>query len=495
MVSPDTDTHPPMDPLQRELVAITGASRAIVTPDALLAYECDGYTIHKHRPLAVVLPESTEEVQRLVRLLNKHKVPFLPRGAGTCLSGGPTPIGPCVVIETARMKGILEIDPVDSLAVVQPGVVNIELSKAVAHLGLHYAPDPSSQTVCTIGGNLAENSGGPHCFKHGMTTDHMLSAVVVLPDGELARFGSAAGPKAPGEWDLLGVFTGSEGTFGIATEITVRLSRNPESVRTLLAAFATMDAACGAVGDIVREGLVPAALEILDQATIKAVEASVYRAGYPQDAAAVLLVELDGAAVELEEDAAEVRRIFAQRGAMTVEEATDPENRKRLWKGRKGAFGAMGRLNTDLYVLDGVVPRTKLVETLRKITEIGTRYRVVLTNVFHAGDGNLHPNISYDGRDAEETRRVLAAGTEILALCVAMGGSISGEHGIGSEKLEHVPLMYSKETVEVMRRLRMAFNPLSLLNPGKVLPERASCVESAKWPKLVERVLGAEGAS
>ena len=483
-----------MDALHQDLLKITGPRRAIVGADALLAYECDGYTIHKHKPVAVVLPESTQEVQRIVRVLNNHKMPFLPRGAGTCLSGGPTPMGPCVIIETALMKRVLEIDPVDLLAVVQPGVVNIELSKAVAHLGLHYAPDPSSQTVCTIGGNIAENSGGPHCFKHGMTTDHMLGAVVVLHDGELARFGSAAGPRAPGEWDLLGAFTGSEGTFGIATEITTRLSRNPEAVRTLLASFHSMDAACGAVGDIVREGLLPAALEILDQATIKAVEASVFRAGYPQDAAAVLLVELDGAAVELDEDAAEIRRIFATRAAITVEVATDPENRKRLWKGRKGAFGAMGRLNTDLYVLDGVVPRTKLIETLRKITEIGTRYGVVLTNVFHAGDGNLHPNISYDGRDKDETRRVLAAGTEILRLCVEMGGSISGEHGIGSEKLEHVPLMYTQSSVDVMRRLRSAFNPNSLLNPGKVLPERSSCVEPARWPKLVERVLGAEGS-
>ncbi|MCC6672281.1 MAG: FAD-binding protein [Planctomycetes bacterium] len=479
-----------MDALRRQLLDLFGPHRAIVNEAALLAYECDGFTVHKARPLAVVLPESTAEVQRVVRLLRAHRVPFVPRGAGTCLSGGPTPAQPAVVIETARMKQILRVSPEDLLAVVQPGVVNADLTRAVQHLGLHYAPDPSSQTVCTIGGNLAENSGGPHCFKYGMTTDHVLAAEVVLADGEVARLGSALGPHAMGELDLVGLFTGSEGTFGIATEITVRLSPDPEAVRTLLAAFASMEAACGAVSDIVAAGLVPAALEILDQATIRAVEASVYRAGYPQDAAAVLLVELDGPALAVDEDAQAVRAICARRAALSTEEAADPENRKRLWKGRKGAFGAMGRLSTDLYVLDGVVPRTRLVETLRAITGIGARHGVTLTNVFHAGDGNLHPNIAFDGRDPEQTAAVLAAGYEILELCVRMGGSISGEHGIGSEKLDHVPLMFTPDDLEVMRRARSAFDPEGLCNPGKVLPQRGSCAEPARWPKMVERVLG-----
>jgi len=478
--------------LEQQLVRMFGRRRALTSADALRAYECDGFTIHKHPPRAVVLPESTEEVQAVIELLHRHRVPFLPRGAGTCLSGGPTPVTPTVVIETARMTRVLEINAADGLAVVQPGVVNLDLTHAVSHLGLHYAPDPSSQSVCTIGGNLAENSGGPHCFKYGMTTDHILGATVVLPSGDVAQLGSDRGPRAPGQLDLIGAFTGSEGTFGIATEITVRLSPDPERVHTLLASFADMETACQCVSDIVAAGLTPAAMEILDQATINAVEASVYRSGYPTDARAVLLVELDGPDVAVAAEAAEVERMFQARGALTTEAATDEATRKRLWKGRKGAFGAMGRLNTDLYVLDGVVPRTRLVETLTAIGEIGARHGVVLTNVFHAGDGNLHPNISFDGRDAEETARVEAAGKEIMALCMAMGGSITGEHGIGSEKLEHVPLMFDEADLEVMQRVRGVFNPDGLCNPGKVLPERRSCAEVAKWPAMVDHVLGDE---
>jgi glycolate oxidase subunit GlcD len=483
-----------MGAVEDRLVSMLGSQRTVVGRDALLAFECDGFTVHKQLPRAVVLPESTAEVQAVVALLHAAKVPFLPRGAGTCLSGGPTPTEPAVVIELARMDRVLEIDAADLLAVVQPGVVNLDLTAATSHLGLHYAPDPSSQSVCTIGGNLAENSGGPHCFKYGMTTDHVLGAVVVLPDGSLARLGGAAGARAPHALDLPGVFCGSEGTFGIATEITVRLCRDQQGLRTLLAAFASMTAACRAVSDIVAAGLVPAALEILDQATIRAVEASVYRAGYPADAAAVLLVELDGPPATVTEEAEEVRAVFAQRGALSIDEASSPADRKRLWRGRKGAFGAMGRLNTDLYVLDGVVPRTALVEALERIAAIGRRHGVVLTNVFHAGDGNLHPNISYDGRDAEATAAVVAAGREILQLCVDLGGSITGEHGIGSEKLAHMPMMYGPADLEVMARVRAVFNPDGRCNPGKVLPARAACAEVAKWPAMVARVLDAEDA-
>ena len=479
----------PMPALERRLTDLLGAARVITARDALLAWECDGFTVHRALPRAVVLPESTAEVQAIVRLLHGENVPFVPRGAGTCLSGGPTPSVPAVVIELARMKRVLHISPDDLLAVVQPGVVNLDLTLAVQHLGLHYAPDPSSQSVCTIGGNLAENSGGPHCFKYGMTVDHVLGALVVLPDGELLRLGGPAGPRSPGELDLLGVFCGSEGTFGIATEITVRLSRDQESVRTLLSAFTTMTAACQTVGDIVAAGLVPAALEILDQATIRAVEASVYRAGYPEDAAAVLLVEIDGPRQVVDEEAVEIRALFSARSPLRIEEASTPAERKRLWKGRKGAFGAMGRLNTDLYVLDGVVPRTRLVEALERIHAIGERHGVLLTNVFHAGDGNLHPNISYDGRDAAQTARTVAAGREILQVCLDLGGSITGEHGIGSEKLEHMALMYEPTDLEVMARIRTAFNPSGLCNPGKVLPTRNACAEVAKWPQMVAHVL------
>ncbi len=480
----------PMTRLEQALGRLLGSGRALFGTDALLAWECDGFTVHKSRPRGVVLPETTAEVQAVVRLCAAAAVPFVPRGAGTCLSGGPTAGADAVVIDLARMRQVLEIATEDLYAVVQPGVVNLDLTRAVHAHGLHYAPDPSSQMVCTIGGNLAENSGGPHCFKYGMTTDHVLGALVVLPDGELARLGDPAGARAPHGLDLPGLFCGSEGTFGIATEITVRLCRDQEAIRTLLASFATMRAACRAVSDIVGRGLVPAALEILDQATIRAVEASVYRAGYPEDAAAVLLVELDGPAEVLAEEAAEVRAIFAHGGALRVEEAADEAERKRLWKGRKGAFGAMGRLSTDLYVLDGVVPRTRLEEALEGIAAIGARHGVMLTNVFHAGDGNLHPNIPFDGRDPAQTARAVAAGREILQLCVDLGGSISGEHGIGSEKLEHVPMMFSPDDLEVMARVRRVFNPDGLCNPGKVLPQRTSCAEAAKWPQMAARALG-----
>jgi glycolate oxidase subunit GlcD len=479
----------PMSELVRELTDRLGPQRALTSPTALLAYECDGFAVHKARPTAVALPETTEEVQWLVRLCGRHRMPFIARGAGTCLSGGPTPTGEALVIETARMKRILEVRADDLCAVVQPGVVNVKLSQHVAGLGLHYAPDPSSQTVCTIGGNVAENAGGPHCFKYGMTTDHVLGALLVLPDGELARLGHPAGPRPPHGLDLVGIFTGSEGTFGIATELTVRLCRNPGGLRTLLGSFHSIEAACASVSDIVAAGLVPAAMEILDQSTIRAVEASVYRAGYPQDAAAVLLVELDGPELGLDDEAAEVEAIFARHAAIRVERATDPAERKRLWKGRKGAFGAMGRLKPDLYVLDGVVPRTRLVETLREIQAIGERHGITMSNVFHAGDGNLHPNISFDGRDAEERARVEQAGHEILALCVRMGGSITGEHGVGAEKLDHVPLMFTDDDLEVMARARAAFDPHGLSNPGKVLPARSACAETSKWPQMIERVL------
>ena len=481
-----------MGKLEQQLEALLGSERVIAERDALMAWECDGFTIHRAPPRAIVLPTTTAEVQAVVKVLHQAGVPFVPRGAGTCLSGGPTPTEPAVVIETARMNRVLEVDEADLLAVVQPGVVNLDLTKAVTHLGLHYAPDPSSQSVCTIGGNLAENSGGPHCFKYGMTCDHVLAAVVVLPDGEVAHLGNAAGPRAPGALDLQGLFCGSEGTFGIATEITVRLARDPQTVRTLLASFDKMERACNTVSQIVRLGLVPAALEILDQATIRAVEASVYRAGYPEDAQAVLLVELDGPDYVVAEEAAEILEVFQQNGALSSEEATTASERKRLWQGRKGAFGAMGRLNTDLYVLDGVVPRTKLVEALDGIYEIGRKHDVVVTNVFHAGDGNLHPNISFDGRDKEHTERVVAAGHEILELCISLGGSISGEHGIGSEKLDHMPLMFRDEDMEVMMRVRRAFDPDGICNPGKVLPNRSACAETMRWPQMIDRVLEAE---
>jgi glycolate oxidase subunit GlcD len=353
---------------------------------------------------------------------------------------------------------------------VEPGLINVRLTEATTPHGLHYAPDPSSQTACTLGGNVAENSGGPHCLKYGVTSDHILGLEVVLPDASVVRLG---GPTAdPAGLDLVRLFVGAEGTMGIVTEITVRLTPNPQEVRTFLAIYDTMAAACRAVTEITRRGIVPVALEILDQRTIRAVEASVNRAGYPEDAAAVLLIELDGLSAGMDEEEEAITAICAAQEPLEFRSARDAKERIALWKGRKGAFGAMGRVNTDLYVLDGVVPRTALEATLERVYEIADRYGVVVSNVFHAGDGNLHPNISYDGRDTETVGRVLAAGREMMEACVAAGGTISGEHGVGLEKMEFLPLIFGEEDLALQVLLRDAIDPRGLSNPGKVFPDR-----------------------
>jgi glycolate oxidase len=458
-------------------------------PEQLLVYECDGLTMYKQPPLAVAFPENTEEVAATVRACDAAGVPFVARGAGTGLSGGARPIAGGIVIATTRMKRILHIDLDDRFAVVEPGVVNIMLSRAVAGAEFAYAPDPSSQMACTIGGNVAENSGGPHCLKHGMTTRHVLGLTVVLPDGRVARLG---GPEAdaPGS-DLVGVFVGSEGTLGIATEIVVRIGPRPQAVRTFLAAYARMADACASVTAIIARGLDPAALEILDRLTIAAVEASAYAAGYPRDAGAVLLVELDGLEPEVAAQSAEVEAICRAHAALDLQEARDEASRQRLWRGRKGAFGAMGRIATDLLVMDGVVPRHKLEWVLEEIDAVRRRTGVTLSNVFHAGDGNLHPNISYDGRDPEATRRVVAAGEEILRLCVAAGGSLSGEHGIGVEKRDLMPLLFDDVDLDIMRRVHDVWNPRGTCNPGKVFPSERACVEARGRTLLVDELPGA----
>ena len=452
--------------------------RLITDPSEARVYECDGLPLHKEPPGAVVLCASKDEVIQTIRWCRRQRIPFVPRGAGTGLSGGATPVPRAVVIDLNRMRAIRKIDIENRYAIVEPGLINIRLSQAIEREGFHYAPDPSSQKACTIGGNVAENSGGPHCLKYGMTTDHVLGLEVVLPDGDVVRLG---GPLAenPG-FDLTGLFVGTEGTFGVVTEVTVRLSPNPQAIRTFLAIFDRMDLACRTVADITREGILPAALEILDQRTIAAVEASVFAAGYPRDAAAVLLVEIDGFDAGMDEDEEKIRAIVARNRAIELRMASDAAERLKLWKGRKGAFGAMGRINTDLYVLDGVVPRTRLEAVLNRVYEIAAKYRVTLSNVFHAGDGNLHPNISYDGRDPDERRRVLDAGREILQACVDAGGSISGEHGIGIEKMEFMPLLFTPEDLELQKALRHAVDPDELSNPCKVFPDSRSCVEVGK---------------
>jgi glycolate oxidase subunit GlcD len=446
-------------------------------PEEMLVYECDAATIYKTTPLAVAFPETTEEVAAIVRLCAEARVPFVPRGAGTGLSGGAKPAAGGILVETSRMKRVLHVDLDNRYAVVQPGLVNVLLTREVTGDGYYYAPDPSSQMACTIGGNVAENSGGPHCLKHGLTTRYILGLTVVLPDGEVVRLGGPE-PDAPG-YDLVGVFVGSEGTLGIATEIVVRLAKQPQAVRTFLASYASMGDACATVSELIARGLDPAALEILDKLTIQAVESSVYAAGYPREAEAVLLVELDGLEVEVDEATPDVLAICRAHAALEVQEARDEEARKRLWKGRKGAFGAMGRIDTDLLVMDGVVPRRKLQWILEQVYRVREKYGVTMSNVFHAGDGNLHPNISYDGRDAEETKRVLAAGEEILRMCVEAGGSITGEHGIGVEKRDFMPMLFDETDLEIMRRVRDLWNPHGLCNPGKLLPLTKSCVEAS----------------
>jgi glycolate oxidase subunit GlcD len=475
-----------MSDLLDALRDVVGAERVLARPEELFVYECDGLTLHKGEACAVAFPRETHEVQALVRACRARGVPFVPRGAGTGLSGGAQPPPGAVVIECSRMDRIVEIDAENRLAVVQPGVVNAELSKAALRHGLFYAPDPSSQLACTIGGNVAENSGGPHTLKYGATSNHVLALEVVLPDGERVEVGSRSGWSAG--LDLVGALVGSEGTLGIVTAATVRLVPLPEGVETLLAVFPDVVSACRAVGAIIGAGLVPAALEIVDRRTIAAVEASVYAAGLPQDAGAVLIVELDGASVALPGEVARVRELAAAAGATRVEVARDADERARFWRARKGAFGAMGRLAPDLYVHDAVVPRTQLAHVIEQVCAIGDRHGLTLSNVFHAGDGNLHPNISFDRRNPDELRRVLEAGAEILALCVAAGGVITGEHGIGTEKRDFMGLLFSDDDLDAMRRLRAAFDPDGCCNPGKVLPTPRFCAESNPKARGYDRV-------
>ena len=443
-----------------------GSDAVLTRPAELLPYESDGATGYRALPAAVVFVSDTDDVRGVVRLLHDAGISFVARGSGTGLSGGALSDGG-VVIETARMNRILGIDTENRCARVQPGVVNAELGAAVKPLGLMYAPDPSSEVTCTLGGNVAENSGGPHCLKYGVTTNHVLSLIVVLSDGTEVRL---PGPDAPG-YDLVGLFVGSEGTLGICCEIEVRLVPRPQGVETLLAHFDEIDPAGRAVSAIIATGIVPAALEMIDRETLKAVEASVYAAGFPTDVAASLIVELDGPKAGLAEQAADVEAILREHGAREVTRAEDEDHRTRFWQARKKAFGALGRLGSDLLVQDATVPRSRLPEVLKAVFEVARKYDLLITNVFHAGDGNLHPNIPFDRRDEEMTRRVHAASREIMAACVAAGGTITGEHGVGVDKREYMSLIYSDDDQRVMRWVKEVFDPSGLCNPGKILPD------------------------
>jgi glycolate oxidase subunit GlcD len=465
--------------LFRELEEIVGTSQVLNHPEELLAYECDGLTFHRSMPDLVVLPESTEQVSRLLKLARRYDMPFIARGSGTGLSGGATPVRGGMIIGTSRMKEIVDIDQDNSAAVVQPGVINLEVSRRVAPHGFFYAPDPSSQVACTLGGNVAENSGGPHCLKYGTTVNHILELTVVLANGDAMRLGSAAAD--PPGYDLCGVFVGSEGTFGIATEIRLRLVRISPATRTLLAAYQEVMPAIQTVTDIVAAGIVPVALEMMDRAIIQAVEDSSYRAGYPRDAGAVLLIELDGlqAALNVRED--QIRELCRNNGCTEIRVARDEKERAALWAGRKGAFGACGRLSPNMYLTDTVVPRNRLPEVLASVYAIGQKHGIRMANVFHAGDGNLHPILLYDEKNEEETGRMLAACAEITEACVAVGGCLSGEHGIGLDKRDLMDRQFSEPDLEAMLKVKRAFDPEGLCNPEKVLPQRPGCGEAGRW--------------
>jgi glycolate oxidase subunit GlcD len=417
----------------------------------------------------VVIPGNAAQIVGVLRALEQYAVPFVARGAGTGLSGGALASEDAVLVALTRLTRILEIDPTNRRAVVEPGVINAQLSAATEQLGLHYAPDPPSQSVCTIGGNVAENAGGPHCLKYGVTGNHILQLEVALPNGQSATLGSPGGePWGP---DLVGLFVGSEGMFGIATRITVKLTPLPRAVRTLLADFSSLRTAGEAVTAIISSGIVPAALEMMDQQCVTAIEASIYRAGYPTDASAVLIVEVDGTTeAAVAEETRQVASILQSSGARTVTTASDPKQRTRLWQGRKKAFGAMGRIDSDLSVQDAVVPRTLLPDILEHISRIGIDHGLSVCNVFHAGDGNLHPNIAFNGRDPVVRERVERASNAIMHLCVEGGGTITGEHGVGLDKRHLMPLIFDPDTLGLMRHVRQAFDPHERANPGKVLP-------------------------
>lgn len=443
-------------------------------PAELAPFRADGLPTHEVTPALAVLPGTRDEVIAVIRLLDRMGVPFVARGAGTGLASGALADETAVLLVLTRLNRILRVDPARRRAVVEPGVVNARLTDAAAKHGLHYAPDPSSQAACTLGGNVAENAGGPHCLKYGVTTNHVVELEVIFSDGTLARLGSTHGePWGP---DLVALFVGSEGMFGVALEITVRLEPVPAAIRTLLAAFGSVRQASEAVSAIIASGVVPAALEMMDGEVVRLVEDSIYAAGYPRDAAAVLLVELDGRSEAVAAEEQVVTGLLRQHGATEVRGASTPAERARLWQGRKKAFGAMGRMTRDLIVQDAVVPRSRLPDILDRITAIAAHHRVTVVNVFHAGDGNLHPNICYDRSDAGLVERVEHVSREILEACIAAGGSITGEHGVGTDKMKYMPLMFDTPTMELMCDVRRAFDRDGRANPGKVVPVR-SCRE------------------
>lgn len=465
-------------PLVRIFETIVGREGVVWTPEELLVFECDGLTSYRQKPAVAVLPRTTGELAAVLRTCHREGVSFVARGSGTGLSGGALPTEDCVLVVTTRMNRILKIDLDNQRIVVQPGVVNNWVTQAVAGAGFYYAPDPSSQLICSVGGNVAENSGGVHCLKYGVTTNHVLGLKVVLPDGEIADFGGMVA-EMPG-YDLTGLFVGSEGTLGIAAEVTLRILKTAECVRVLLADFATIEAAGAAVTAIIAAGIVPGGMEIMDNLSINAVEDVVATECYPRDAGAILLIEVDGRTTEAERDTGSVVALCREAGARDVRVARDLQERLKLWKGRKAAFAAMGRRAPNYYVQDGVIPRTKLQYVLQQIENLSAEHGYPVANVFHAGDGNLHPLILYNGNIPGELEKVEALGGEILKLCVRVGGSITGEHGVGAEKRCYMDQMFSPADLETQIWVRTVFDPRGLANPDKLFPTPRTCGEAAR---------------
>lgn len=471
-------------PIIKEFEAVIGKNGVVRRKEELLTYECDGLPSYRQRPALVVLPRTTEQVAAAVKLCDRYNIPWVARGAGTGLSGGALPVEDCVLIVTALMKRILDIDLDNQRIVVQPGIINNWVTQAVSGAGFYYAPDPSSQIICSIGGNVAENSGGVHCLKYGVTTNHVLGLKLVVPDGSIVDVGGTI-PEMPG-YDLTGLFVGSEGTLGIATEITLRILKTPESICVVLADFTSIEAAGAAVADIIGAGIIPAGMEMMDNLSINAVEDVVATGCYPRDAGAILLVELDGLEVEVSTNKKRVTQLCQQNGARTITTASDPETRLKLWKGRKAAFAAAGNMSPDYFVQDGVIPRTQLAGVLKEIEALSEKYGYRIANVFHAGDGNLHPLILYDESIPGAFEQVEELGGEILRLCVNAGGSISGEHGIGADKKCFMPDMFSEVDLETMKWINQVFNPKGLANPGKVFPTPRTCGEAANAQKSAQ---------
>lgn len=456
----------------QELAAIVSPSRLLDTRDELLVYECDGYVVEKTVPDVVVFPETAEEVVAVVKSCNRFDVPFVPRGAGTSLAGGCLPVGGGVMIALTRMRQILEVNLRDRYAVVEPGVVNINLTRALAGSGFHYAPDPSSQGACTIGGNVATNSGGPHTLKYGVTVNHVIGVEFVSPDGELIQLGGPCGTTTG--YDLTGLFVGSEGTFGVVTKVWVRITRNPSAYRTMLAIFDSVDDCTQSISNIIGAGIVPAALEMMDKGIIGALEEA-FHFGFPLDAEAVLLIEVDGLEVAVDREADTITELCKQTGAREVRLSQTEQERALLWKCRKQAFGAIGRLSPSYCTQDGVVPRTRVPEILKFIADVSERHQVRVVNVFHAGDGNLHPILLFDERDSDQIKRVMLASHEILEKCIELGGSVTGEHGIGVEKISFMKKLFTEEDLQVMEDVRKVFNPDGRCSPGKLLPTAGAC--------------------